>query len=434
VPSRLPERIFTPRALLVVSALFILYATTIPWDFAPPPDLRRIDWTPFWDEARQRIPSLTDFVQNIVLFVPFGFFGWLSFARARRRGWLLGSLMVGLAGLALSFPVEFLQTMSASRTASSTDLVTNFSGAFGGAVLGAIFTRRMLPRLRVTVPKILREQPGILVTSALAGAIAWGTLEPFLPTLDVSTLKASVKALLRDPWGPKAWPLLMGDALLYAALAVSAAMELPTAIARRKNRPQPDALSSALIGFLFAAGLAIALECVQVMFRDHRPSVQDAFAGVTGAALGTAIAYRWPPRPATALGDLARRRRGACLAFALLLPALSVLSPFEFEPWGDALAGVGPQSFVPFAPLFVNVNIWTFFNVFEAAAIFLPLGYILAAWRLPPLRSAILCFVYAELLEFAQIAVVGRTYDVTVGLYAASMGLLGAWIIERGSR
>ncbi|MFB3065661.1 MAG: hypothetical protein ACE10D_04010 [Planctomycetota bacterium] len=37
----------------------------------------------------------------------------------------------------------------------------------------------------------------------------------------------------------------------------------------------------------------------------------------------------------------------------------------------------------------------------------------------------------AEMLEVLQIPVVGRVFDVTEGIYAGFMGLVGAWAVTR---
>src|SRR5258705_8290727 len=119
----------TARALFLLSGLFIFYATTIPWDFSRPPSLDRVSWTPLWDSALGRRASIPDLVQNVLLFIPFGWFGVLSLESMRRRGAALGSLLVGLLGLSLSPVVDGLQAMSLDGSPSLSDTATKHADA-----------------------------------------------------------------------------------------------------------------------------------------------------------------------------------------------------------------------------------------------------------------------------------------------------------------
>jgi len=332
------------RALFLLSAAFIAYATTIPWDTAPPPDWSRVQWTPF--EGAWGVP---DAVQNVVLFVPFGVFGFFALRRA---------LLVAVLGGALSALVEFLQTMSPTRTASATDVATNLLGAFSGAAFAAMIARpleeRWLPAWRARV----RRQPGSTVLVALLLAAVWQAWAPFLPTLDVGAFKQQAKGFLADPWGGKPWELLLFDAVLYAGLGVAWFRELR-----------------------FPAGaflLAGALEFGQFFLRGHAPALQDVAAAWAGLAAGAAVVRRTGPGPAREAGELVRRFPGLCLAFALALPALRALEPFRFGPWAMPDA----WRFVPFASVFANVNAFTVANFFTVIAAYVPLGYVL-----PPLAT-----------------------------------------------
>ncbi|MCK6550167.1 VanZ family protein, partial [Myxococcota bacterium] len=209
---------FTSRTLFVSSVLFIVYATTIPWDLTEPPSLDRVEWAPLWDVERGRLASIPDLVQNVVLFLPFGFFGALGLTRARRATVLGGATIVGLLGLALSVIVEALQTMSAERTSSTSDVVTNTAGAVLGAIGGLVWARALDRRVAALVRAILREQPGMLVLLASTAAVIAAALGPFLPTLDVSALRAAARALLDDPWGSKDLATLLGNTPPWIAL------------------------------------------------------------------------------------------------------------------------------------------------------------------------------------------------------------------------
>jgi len=247
----------------------------------------------------------------------------------------------------------------------------------------------------------------------------------------VDKVKHAVKGLLRNPWGPKNLLSLLPDVLLYTAFATACAMEIPAWRERLTHRRL--AIPPSMQGFRIAALTAVLLEGAQFVFRGHSPSLQDIAAGIVGAAAGAVLAQQWGCSPARKLGDLVRRRPRAALAFGLLYPLLLALVPFRFLPLSEAMEQVSPGSFVPFRSLFVNINPGTFFNVFSAAAAFLPLGYAFAALGRAPARLAAVCAAWGIACELAQIPVPGRSLDTAIGLYAGLMGLFAAWLMRLGT-
>ncbi len=428
--------LFNAKTWFFLCALFIFYATTIPWDIAHAPTLEGISWIPGWDAKRDRIWSIPDMVQNVVLFVPYGFFGFVGLGAVRRRGPIVGALAMGLLGLALSMLVEALQTMSATRSPSTTDLLTNFLGALGGGITAAIyivfFEARVVRALRETA----RERPGLLILLAYFTAITLGALAPFIPTLDLSTVWENVKAFRADPWGAKPIGALVTDGLLFGALAFLTAKELPPYLGSKRWSPlfkaQPIApVGAAVFAFGAVSALALALEAAQMIIIGHSPGLQDAVVGMVFAAIGAGLAVGLSDgiRPATDLGELTRRTPWLVLGFAILAPTTRALSPFIFQPIGVGLEEISVWQWVPFWALFQNINVSTFRNVFEAAAFYLPLGYAVYALGRPARIGFVACLVLGEALELLQIPVVGRVFDITEGLYAGLMGLVGAWIL-----
>lgn len=427
---------FTARTFFALCAIFIGYATTIPWDIAHAPTLEHVAWVPLWDTARGRLWSIPDMVQNVVLFMPYGFFGYLGLPYVRARGPALGVIGMGLLGLALSLLVESLQTMSATRSPSATDLTTNFAGAFIGAAIAAFYAVALQARLRVILKALLRTNPGLLIFGCYLVAVVAGALAPFIPTLDIGLLRANVRAFLDNPWGPKAFGALLADGLLFSALAFLCAREVPAYLGAQRWFPlfsKGDNGAPLAAGFAAVSigGLALVLEAGQMVIIGHSPGVQDAVVGMLGAGLGAAGLAVWargPVRASAALGDLTKAAPAIVLGFAVLAPTLRALQPFQFGDLSAELEAITIWRLVPFAALFENINLSTFRNVFEASAIYLPLGYALFALRRQPRLGFLVCFGLAETLEILQIPIAGRTFDVTEGIYAGLMGLAGAWL------
>ena len=133
------------KVLWGIYALFIIYGTIIPFNLVPSIEFvlsnyDKISWVPFIDTDGSRA-SIPDVVQNILLFLPFGFLGLLSIKKPR-WGHVLSATLFGSL---LSSCVEIFQLFSLDRTTSTTDLVTNTVGAFLGAA-AAIFSLKLISK------------------------------------------------------------------------------------------------------------------------------------------------------------------------------------------------------------------------------------------------------------------------------------------------
>jgi glycopeptide antibiotics resistance protein len=113
--------------------LVIVGALLYPFKFQNHGHWENIIWPPF-----SRLNSIADFAQNIVLFLPFGYF---VLPRRADVGWK-AIAMTTLAGAGLSFCGEFGQIFIHFRSPSSTDVVMNACGAFLGAYLALWQIRR----------------------------------------------------------------------------------------------------------------------------------------------------------------------------------------------------------------------------------------------------------------------------------------------------
>lgn len=417
------DRLVSVRALFVLSALFIVYATTLPFDFAHAPTLARVQLIPLWDPARGRLGSIPDIVQNVVLFLPLGFF-W---ARSWPRPSLVASgVGAALLGFALSLTVEVLQTMSEVRTPSATDLLTNTVGAGLGGALAALWSTHLDARARVLVARLQRQQPGLLVLLGLLAIVAFTLLAPFIPTLDVGALRAQVRSLLDHPFGTRPPGASAPSMVLFMGLGFALAHELPALLRKGASTASPVAAG---LGAAASVVLAVGFELAQLPLLFHRPSLLDLLAHALGGVLGAlmvAVVYRGQRFvPDRALGTWSERWRPLVLTFVLLAPIARGLSPFVLRPIGEAWAALEPTHLVPFFHLFDTLRVSTFLNVFEAAATYLPLGYVLAVRRVPPLAAFLCAVALAEGLELAQLAIEGRTVDLTEGLLAAAGALAG---------
>jgi VanZ family protein len=384
----------TYRGLFALSVLLILVATTVPWDVRLPPDFGDPDeWLPVWDPEDGEFRSVPDMIQNVLLFLPFGFLGWLALRSVRT---------VVLLGFALSLGVELVQTLLESRIAATTDLCMNVLGTLLGARTArrhaVALEQRVFPRMR----ELVAHRPGLLPLGALAVGVASRALAPFHATLDHRSLLEQLEAFANDPWGSRPWPALVFDALLFAGLAVIWLRETPW---RRS---------------LWL--LAPALEFARFFIRGDQPSLLDLACAWAGTAVGFAIAARMDPGPAEKPGELSRGHPALCYAFAIALIVVRAMAPFRFDAWSAPDA----RGFVPFATLLANFTRDTVANVFTVVAVYAPLAHVLLMRGARVGATVATCVVIALLLEVFQIPLAGRTFDVTEGLLAAAAALVVA--------
>src|SRR5262245_56029631 len=124
----------TPRAAVLLRRLslglalaaggFAAYISLVPFHFVLPGGTRETVAL-FLDRFEMGMTSRGNFIANVLLFVPVGFFGLASFVtpatRAFRR--LLSIVVVLVSSVLLSVSIEFFQTLVPGRTPSLADIV-----------------------------------------------------------------------------------------------------------------------------------------------------------------------------------------------------------------------------------------------------------------------------------------------------------------------
>ena len=144
------KKISLPAFLWIVYSIFIVYATTIPFNVIRSGaqlahNVRVISWKPFYNTDQCEYFSKANIITNVLFFIPFGVFCGYSLQRRKYAPTRI-LLMAALLGVCLSAFVEFLQMFTTDRNTSTTDLITNGSGALLGAVFSLVFHQSGLNR------------------------------------------------------------------------------------------------------------------------------------------------------------------------------------------------------------------------------------------------------------------------------------------------
>lgn len=179
------------RNFLIVTAMMaavIVFGCLYPFAFRQPAD----DIGPVhkilesWAEWHGR----ADFLSNILLYMPFGFFAVLA-SRSEAGAWR-GIFFAVLAGSALSISVELIQYYDEGRTTAAIDAYSNILGSGLGAMAGSVIGGNS----RWT---LFREMSGRRVPALLLVAWLGYRLFPYLPVIDAHQYWAALQPVVRHP-------------------------------------------------------------------------------------------------------------------------------------------------------------------------------------------------------------------------------------------
>lgn len=414
-----PTRTKLPLLLWVASAAFIVYGTTIPFNFVHDRQLvvehlARLTWNPLIAADTGMRVSIPDFVGNVLLFGPFGLFGVWALPRPRASWARVG--FIALLGLALTVGVEALQLLTIDRTTSVSDVFANASGALGGAVAAVFLTAFVERFLRAVSAAGVASVPSFFPFVVATVVLCAATLEPFDVTLDVSSVIPKLRMLVADPIQLRV-PTDEGLAFLQHLLFTSTLVVWLEDI----GVGRPHALA-AFVGVVVALGA----EGGQLFIGARMPGLWDAGIGIAGALAGIPLgmAFRNSSRnPLWWMGTLVLTMVGM---------AMQQLSPFK--PVDD------PRSFqwIPFLNYYTLTSSETVSHSAELLLGYFPLGFAFALVtrrRRNRVRAAIAAaLMIAAPVEYLQAYIGGRYPDITDVALSLAGAWLGAWTATEGWR
>lgn len=418
------RRIDARTALLLLFSLFIVYGTLLPFNFRFDPAMVEAKLRRSFG-AFGRTASRADVVSNVLLFVPWGFlFAW----RAAVRGRGLGRVTAGaaLCGLALSAAVEVAQLFLPSRTTSPIDLATNTLGSALGALAGWPLARWAWPGWAPRLAGLVGRRPLAVCALAAGALIVVAGLAPFDVSIDLGSLKASLKSARPVPFGPAlggatppadpwTWAREALTWALAGGLAVLALHESGT------SGPRAIALAVALCG-----ALSLAIEAAQLAIPARAADATSVVVALAGSLAGASAAAARPGWTARRWIDPAL----SALAVTLILSAWTPPVPAPPGRWPPKWSQL-----VPFWVYYRRTDIYALADLVEQVLAFVPLGGLLAARdaRRAVRRSALIGLAFGLLLEAGQLFLADRTAEITDALSAAAGSALGAWLWSRGS-
>lgn len=330
-------------------------------------------------------PGRGDLVGNVLLFLPFGFFGFLARPLAgkyRRYAQLL------LLGVLFALVLQVLQIFLPSRDENLQDVVWNSVGTLTG-ILFAVAVRRVAP------PAASESISLATVPVALAGTWLIYRLIPFVPSLDWQMIKDSLRPLLTMRIEPG--PLFQDTVawLLFFHLL---------RVARPDSRLQSWLLP--LIAAVFALEILIVGNSVDL-------------SDFAGAALALTVWFGILPAVAGRDSVLAGLVVAALLVMGLTPFSMrAVPVTFEWLPFHGFLHG----------SMSVNAQAAAY-KVFFFGSLLL----LLKRLGIPAVVAAAAVLVFALSIEIAQLYLGGHTPEITDPLLVVGVAI-ALVILERDAR
>lgn len=386
-------------AAWIIATAFIIYGSLYPFEFRVPASgagaLRTLLGS--WDNR----PGRGDLLSNILLYVPFGFFGVLAVLKTRgTAGGAAGhaALIVALIaalGAGLSIAIELAQYFDAGRDTQATDVYTNAAGTALGALAGC------LARAYLRWPSSGRVAANRFPALLLA---AWVTyrLYPFVPTIDLHKYWHALRPIILHAG------MTPYDLYRHSVVWLTLGTLVEAIAGRRRFR---------LLFALFVGGVLVARVFVLEAILSEAEVAGAGLALLLAAAFG---AHRRTWTVAMLLG---------CYVVALRLePFQFHLPPGHFEP----------IPFLSFLRGSVEVNLRSFLEKFF---LYGSLVWLLAAGGLRIRASAAIAAAMLLLTSLAETCLPGRSAEVTDAVMALLAGVIlgslkrdgAAWNADMGA-
>jgi glycopeptide antibiotics resistance protein len=390
-------------------------------------------------------PSHSDFVANVLLFVPIGFTLTGTLADGSRKLAWAAVPVVAMASCSIALAIEFGQMFVVGRTSSWNDVLAEGCGGLAGAVAWALVRSPTLGWLgSLIAPATAVERARSLLS---VYAFVWLVLQvlPLDFTLRPAELGEKYRAgrIVLAPFSHStgvvgALSNCVGVAIPALPIGALALVALP---GRRR-------------GFAAAALLGTAVVCaaegLQVFVISRYATASDAICGSAGSACGAWLAHRWFGRRSGGDQVSAQSRGLRPWGLAALTGWLVVLMVRHWRPFDFAItAAMFHTRFsqlyaIPFSSYYRSNYLDALSEVIAKILLGVPVGVLLhVCWPAPVRRTLqwlrvgiilVIAIGVFSLIEVGQVFLPSRypdDTDIVLGTFGAVAGLLGVWLIDR---
>jgi glycopeptide antibiotics resistance protein len=349
--------------------------------------------------------SLADVFSNAVVYLPFGLL--LAIPLRKRFSTFSCIGLVSLAGLLLSWTLEYLQYSIPFRNTSSLDLGLNTLGTAAGAVMTLVASPQHALGNRLGTLRKAWFQPGRGPNVALAATGLWilASTFPFVPSIDVGNLRQGVAPLWTALQNPASVSLQLIVAHTLSFFGIGQLVMLAAISASR--------IRDAYVGLL----ILVVLLAIPVMERSLE--AETLVALLAAVILLYTLGTRKP-------------KQGSLLASAAIITAY--IAQGLYIPAGVADAQTATFNWVPFASHMDNVT-RGLADILNNSWPFVALAYLVWNWLggrfyRTPATGAALVFLAVLAINLLQQFIPGRYPDITDVIVATAAWLI-AWHMLR---
>lgn len=356
------------RVIWLVVILLIGYGSLYPFNFdwqRPfPADVGQ--WLLNWQQRTLR----SDLIANILLFIPYGFFGALKIQHDKRRSPLLSAFLLVFIGFCYAVILQWIQFLLPSRVPHAADATLNLVGILLGVSAAAYTSSQRIKRF---LPRTIQFN----LAPALVLLVLWlgWALFPYIPIFASSQLGKGFSELYSSYWQFFDW-------LQYTAFWLVFFYSLQRVMA--KNYP---------ISVLLALSVFILIIKVS-MYRS-----QLSWSEISAVPVALLLIYN--------LKEIAQLWTLSSIAMVLLLHQF--LSPFDFSGT-ISLSGI---QWVPFKGFLGGSTWYHLSNLLEISLLLSMFCYALGRLFSSFKTASILSMAVILTLSVLQLFMLNKTMDVT---------------------
>lgn len=365
------------RLIWYIVIVFIAYGSLYPFNFdlsrPLPADMGA--WLLNWQQRTIR----SDVIANILLFIPYGFFGALTIQQKQKRYPLLSILMMFGFGIVFALFLQFIQFYLPSRVSHAADALLNAIGLLVGIALAAYSNSQRIQRI---IPAKLRFglSPAFLV---LALWLGWQFF-PYIPVFESKQFGQSLDTIVKSTWALSVW--------LQHVLFWLIFYHLVQRVLGKEYR----------LGFIVFVSVFVII--IKLAMYRSQLGWSEISAIPLAIVLHRGIEGRWMV-PLIGLSSV-------------LLLLWSNLFPLRFQNDFNAF------QWLPFDDFLKGSTWYNLSELIEESFLLAAIGYFCAKWWRNYQWASGLLLLLAVVITSLQLFIVGKNPDITLSVMAVVIGIL----------